>query len=333
MPTRCGEHRSCRPDRRARRARLRPTGRRRGTGNDRRRTRRAARCPRHLARRCRRRRPDRRYRGVVGRATKVVAVEAEGSPTLDAAWRAGEPVDIETSGVAVDSLGARRIGALAWEQVEAGNIAERIVVSGDDILAARQLLWRELRIVAETGASATAAALLTGAYAPVVVSVSGCSCAAATLTLWISRNPCKSTVLPWCSEHTFGRLGHDSGENLHRDRQRTHRRSPQHRHCRSRLAGDARRVRSRWPVCMRRPHEHGVVARRPMRNGPYDCEGQAPSRRPVAATAGAARAHAAGRLSYSTLRTLTRITECDDEADEKLLAAAEEKTVAGSKRS
>ena len=39
-------------------------------------------------------------------------------------------------------------------------------------------------------------------------------------------------------------------------------------------------------------------------------------------------AHAAGRLSYSTLRTLTRITECDDEADEKLLAAAEEKTVA-----
>src|SRR5262245_50404187 len=44
---------------------------------------------------------------------RVVGVEPERCPTLYAAREAGEPIDIEVSGVAADSLGARRIGLLA----------------------------------------------------------------------------------------------------------------------------------------------------------------------------------------------------------------------------
>lgn len=97
---------------------------------------------------------------------RVVAVEAEGSPTLNAAWAAGEPVDIDPSGVAADSLGARRLGRIAWSQIELGHIAQSIVVGGDDILEARRTLWSDLRVAAEPGASAATAALTTGAYKP-----------------------------------------------------------------------------------------------------------------------------------------------------------------------
>ena len=47
------------------------------------------------------------YRG----RTKVVAVEPESSRCLGAALDAGEPVDVTVSGLASDSLGARRVGA------------------------------------------------------------------------------------------------------------------------------------------------------------------------------------------------------------------------------
>ena len=118
---------------------------------------------------------------------KVVGVEAEGSPTLASAIDAGAPVDIDPSGVAADSLGARRIGALAWEQFELGHIGASIVVSGQAILDARQRLWNEVRIAAEPGAAATAAALMTGAYQPqdgevVVAVVCGANAALTDLT-------------------------------------------------------------------------------------------------------------------------------------------------------
>lgn len=48
-----------------------------------------------------------------GRA-KVVAVEPEGIPTLNNALSAGRPIDVSVSGIAVDSLGARRIGDIGF---------------------------------------------------------------------------------------------------------------------------------------------------------------------------------------------------------------------------
>jgi threonine dehydratase len=57
------------------------------------------------------------YAGVAaadeGRA-KVVAVEPFSIPTLHAALDAGRPVDVPVSGIAADSLGARRVGEIAF---------------------------------------------------------------------------------------------------------------------------------------------------------------------------------------------------------------------------
>jgi threonine dehydratase len=50
------------------------------------------------------------YQGQV----KVIAVETEGCPTLHEALAAGRPVDVEVSGIAADSLGARRVGSLMF---------------------------------------------------------------------------------------------------------------------------------------------------------------------------------------------------------------------------
>lgn len=46
---------------------------------------------------------------------RVVAVEPAAAPTLHAALAAGTPVDVGVAGVAADSLGARRVGAIAFD--------------------------------------------------------------------------------------------------------------------------------------------------------------------------------------------------------------------------
>ena len=48
---------------------------------------------------------------------RVVAVEPETSQCLRAAVAAGVPVDVTVSGIAADSLGARRLGAVPWATV------------------------------------------------------------------------------------------------------------------------------------------------------------------------------------------------------------------------
>ncbi|GAA0807167.1 serine/threonine dehydratase [Spirilliplanes yamanashiensis] len=98
-------------------------------------------------------------------AAAVVAVEPAGCPTLHAALAAGEPVDVPVSGVAADSLGARRAGAVAFA-VAVRTGVRSVLVSDDDLVAARRDLWRRWRIVVEHGAAAAWAALLTGAYVP-----------------------------------------------------------------------------------------------------------------------------------------------------------------------
>jgi threonine dehydratase len=101
-----------------------------------------------------------------GRA-HVVAVEPVNAPTLHAALSAGEPVDVGVSGVAKDSLGARRLGSIAFEVAQAaGPSLTSVLVSDDDIVEARSALWRDYRIAAEHGAATAHAALTSAAYVP-----------------------------------------------------------------------------------------------------------------------------------------------------------------------
>lgn len=96
-----------------------------------------------------------------GDSVRMVAVEPEGSATYAAACAAGRPVDIVPRGLASDSLGASRIGAIAWASMqEAG--ARPVVVSDSTVLTARELLWRECRIAAEPGGAVALAAVLEG---------------------------------------------------------------------------------------------------------------------------------------------------------------------------
>lgn len=99
-----------------------------------------------------------------GRA-RIVAVEPERIPTLASALTAGRPVDVDVSGVALDSLGARRISADSLAVCQHAGVRS-VLVSDDDIVAARRALWNEARIAAEHGGAAALAALWSGAYRP-----------------------------------------------------------------------------------------------------------------------------------------------------------------------
>ena len=96
---------------------------------------------------------------------RVIGVETVTTATLHSALAAGEPVDVEVGGVAADSLGARRAGVTGFEVCAAKGV-EVVLVEDDAVLAARRLLWDELRIGAEPGGAAALAAVLAGAYIP-----------------------------------------------------------------------------------------------------------------------------------------------------------------------
>lgn len=97
------------------------------------------------------------------RAT-IVAVEPELCPGFHVARAEGHPVEVEVSGVAASSLGARAIGEHAWRAREW--IDESVLVTDDDIVEAQRWLWEEARLAAEPAAAATVAALRSGAYEP-----------------------------------------------------------------------------------------------------------------------------------------------------------------------
>ena len=98
-------------------------------------------------------------------AAGVVGVEPTGAPTLHAALDAGRPVDVPVSGIAADSLGARRLGDIAFDVATRTGV-QSVLVSDDDLREARALLWSQWRLVVEHGAAAALAALVSGAYRP-----------------------------------------------------------------------------------------------------------------------------------------------------------------------
>ncbi len=99
-----------------------------------------------------------------GRA-RVEALEPELAPTLHAARVAGQPVDVAVSGIAADSLGARRIGQIAWG-VAQRHVAAVHLLPDDAIRAAQRRLWQQCRLAVEPAAALPLAALMTGAVRP-----------------------------------------------------------------------------------------------------------------------------------------------------------------------
>ena len=96
---------------------------------------------------------------------RVVALEPEKAPTLFRTREAGEPVDVDVGGIAADSLGARRIGAISWE-ITQKYVQDALLLSDESIRAAQQWLWKELKLAVEPAAALPLAALQTGAYVP-----------------------------------------------------------------------------------------------------------------------------------------------------------------------
>jgi threonine dehydratase len=96
---------------------------------------------------------------------RIVVVEPENCCALNAALEAGGPVDVTVESIAADSLGARRVSQAAYDFARSPDVTS-VLVSDDDIMAARQSLWDERRIVAEHGGAAALAALRSGAYRP-----------------------------------------------------------------------------------------------------------------------------------------------------------------------
>jgi threonine dehydratase len=100
-----------------------------------------------------------------GARSRVVALEPEGAPTLYRARQAGQPVDVAVGGIAADSLGARRIGALAWTATQA-HVRDALLLTDESIRAAQLWLWNEFKLGVEPAAALPLAALQSGRYRP-----------------------------------------------------------------------------------------------------------------------------------------------------------------------
>lgn len=98
-------------------------------------------------------------------AVKVVAVEPEGSCSLNAALSAGEPVDVTLNSIAANSLGARRCGIHGFDLAQRF-VDQSLLVSDNAILHAQALLWRDMQLAVEPGAATALAALISGVYEP-----------------------------------------------------------------------------------------------------------------------------------------------------------------------
>jgi threonine dehydratase len=103
--------------------------------------------------------------GWFAQRSRVVALEPERAPTLFRAREAGEPVDVAVGGVAADSLGAKRIGSIAWALTQR-HVRDALLLEDGAIRAAQLWLWKEMKLAVEPAAALPLAALQTGAYVP-----------------------------------------------------------------------------------------------------------------------------------------------------------------------
>jgi threonine dehydratase len=93
---------------------------------------------------------------------RIIAVEPEGAATLTAAREAGRPVTLPQIGsVAADSLGAPDVAPLTFAAAQR-YVDAVLLVSDEEILAARSRLWLELNVAAENGGATALAGYLSG---------------------------------------------------------------------------------------------------------------------------------------------------------------------------
>ncbi|MGP1684322.1 MAG: pyridoxal-phosphate dependent enzyme, partial [Giesbergeria sp.] len=97
--------------------------------------------------------------------SRVIALEPELAPTLFRAREAGAPVDVGVSGIAADSLGAKRIGSIAWE-VTQRHVPQALLLADAAIRQAQLTLWQDFKLAVEPAAALGLAALQCGAYQP-----------------------------------------------------------------------------------------------------------------------------------------------------------------------
>ncbi|MBM7772730.1 threonine dehydratase [Actinokineospora baliensis] len=95
------------------------------------------------------------------RGRSVALVEPVDCQAMHDALKAGTPVDAVVNSVAASALGASRVGALPFDVVRHGEVRS-ILVSDQELLAARDLLWEEFRIAVEPAAAVPLAGLLSG---------------------------------------------------------------------------------------------------------------------------------------------------------------------------
>jgi threonine dehydratase len=97
--------------------------------------------------------------------SRVIALEPELAPTLYRARAAGAPVDVAVGGIAADSLGARRIGRIAWA-VTQQHVARAELLDDAAIRDAQRYLWAEFKLAVEPAAALPLAALRSGVVRP-----------------------------------------------------------------------------------------------------------------------------------------------------------------------
>lgn len=96
---------------------------------------------------------------------KIVAVESVGCPTLHTALKHATPTDIEVSGLAADSLGAKRVGQLMFP-IAQDYVDESVLIDDEAIRDAQQYAWSNFNLVLEPGGAVALAAALGKYYRP-----------------------------------------------------------------------------------------------------------------------------------------------------------------------
>jgi threonine dehydratase len=93
--------------------------------------------------------------------SRVIALEPELAPTLYRAREAGQPVDVAVSGIAADSLGAKRVGQIAWDVTQRW-LKDAKLLPDAAIREAQLMLWKEFKLAVEPAAALPLAALRAG---------------------------------------------------------------------------------------------------------------------------------------------------------------------------
>ena len=96
---------------------------------------------------------------------KIVSVEPERSRALHAALEGARPLEVPVGGIAADSLGASKLGAIPFTVISP-YVWPAVLVTDEAIEEAQRRLWRETRIAAEPGGATALAALTSSAYRP-----------------------------------------------------------------------------------------------------------------------------------------------------------------------